>query len=66
VERWFGLMTDRMIRRGIFHSVAELERAIYHWLANWNQGPQPFIWRATTNVILDKVRRYKELAKTPH
>jgi len=43
VERWFGLMTDRMIRRGIFHSVAELERAIYHWPANWNHERQPFI-----------------------
>src|SRR6202158_2384682 len=33
VERWFGLITDRMIRRGTFHSVAELEQAIYTWLA---------------------------------
>jgi transposase len=62
VERWFGLITDRMIRRGTFHSVAELERAIYQWLANWNHEPQPFIWRATADVILDKVRRCKELA----
>src|SRR4029077_20081348 len=37
VERWFGLITDKMIRRGTFHSVAELEQAIYAWLANWNE-----------------------------
>ena len=66
VERWFGLITDRMIRRGTFHSVAELERAIYQWLAKWNHEPKPFIWRATADVILDKVRRCKELAGTAH
>src|SRR5437660_5178333 len=66
VERRFGLITDRMIRRGTFHSVTELERAIYQWLANWNHEPQPFIWKATADVILDKVRRCKELAGTAH
>lgn len=66
VERWFGLLTERMIRRGTFRSVEELERAIYHWLATWNEQPKPFIWRATADVILDKVRRCKELAGTPH
>jgi transposase len=59
VERLFGLITDRMIRRGTFHCVDELERAIYKWLANWNQEPQPFVWKATADVILDKVRRCK-------
>jgi transposase len=66
VERWFGLITERMIRRGTFHSVAELERAIYQWLANWNNEPQPFEWTATADIILDKVRRCKELAGTAH
>ena len=66
VERWFGLITERMIRRGTFHNVAELERAIYQWLATWNQEPRPFVWKATADVILDKVRRCKELAGTAH
>ena len=39
VERWFGLITDKMIRRGTFHSVAELETAIYKWLAAEDQQP---------------------------
>lgn len=60
VERLFGFITDRMIRRGTFHSVEELERAIYQWLASWNQKPQPFVWKATADVILDKVRRCRE------
>ena len=66
VERWFGLITDKMIRRGTFHSVQELERAIYAWLASWNDTPKPFVWKATADVILDKVRRCKELAGTAH
>src|SRR6516164_8393406 len=66
VERWFGLITQRIIRRGTFRSVAELERAIYQWLANWNEEPRPFIWKATADVILDKVRRCKELIGTAH
>src|SRR5438128_10545272 len=64
VERFFALITGRMIRRGTFHSAAELEKAIYHWLANWNGAPTPFIWKASADVILDKVRRCKELCKT--
>jgi transposase len=60
VERLFGLITDRMIRRGTFHCVEELERAIYQWLAHWNHEPRPFIWKATADVILDKIRRCRE------
>ena len=49
-----------MIRRGTFLGVDELERAIYPWLAHWNSQPQPFVWKATADVILNKVRRCKE------
>jgi transposase len=60
VERLFGLITDKMIRRGTFLSADELERAIYAWLATWNEKPKAFVWKATADVILDKVRRCKE------
>jgi transposase len=66
VERWFGLITERMIRPATFRSVAELERAIYQWLATWNEQPQPFAWTATADIILEKVRRCKELPGTAH
>jgi transposase len=64
VERFFALITGRMIRRGTFHSAPELEQAIYHWLANWNGSPTPFVWKASAEVILDKVRLCKELTRT--
>jgi hypothetical protein len=44
--------------------LGELERAIYPGLANWNEKPQPFVGKATAAVILDKVRRCKELNGT--
>jgi transposase len=64
VERFFALITGRMIRRGTFRSTDELETAIYKWLASWNGQPTPFVWKASADVILDKVRRCKELSKT--
>ena len=64
VERFFALITGRMIRRGTFHSPVELEAAIYKWLANWNGDPTPFVWKASAEVILDKARRCKELSAT--
>src|SRR5947208_9652732 len=64
VERFFALITGRMIRRGTFHSADELEQAIYKWLANWNGEPTPFVWKPSADIILDKVRRCKELSRT--
>ncbi len=64
VERFFALITGRMIRRGTFHSTDELEKAIYKWLATWNGEPTPFVWKASAEVILDKVWRCKELSGT--
>ena len=64
VERFFAVITGRMIRRGTFLSVNELEQAIYKWLTNWNGEPVPFVWKATADVILDKVARCKQLTAT--
>src|SRR3954454_22866291 len=54
----------RFLRRGTFHSAAELEQAIYKWLVHWNGSPAPFSWKASADVILDKVRRCKDLSRT--
>ena len=66
LERWFAEITRKQIRRGSFTSVHELETAIYHYLATWNTKPSPFVWTATADVILHKVKRCKELAGTEH
>jgi transposase len=57
VEIFFGRLTDKAIRRGIFHSVPDLIAAIETYLAAHNANPNPFLWTATTEQILEKVRR---------
>jgi transposase len=66
VERWFREITDKRIRRGSFHSVAELEQAIREYLAHNNQQPRPFVWTASVDKILDKVGRCKAILETVH
>jgi transposase len=57
VEIFFSRLTEKAIRRGIFHSVPDLIAAIEEYLAAHNADPRPFVWTATTDQILDKVRR---------
>jgi transposase len=57
VEIFFGQLTDKALRRGIFHSVPDLIDAIETYLAAHNQNPEPFTWTATTDQILNKVHR---------
>jgi transposase len=60
VERWFGELTSKRIRRGSFHSVAELKAAIDEFLAVWNENPKPFVWTATVDSIVEKLSRCKQ------
>jgi len=57
IERWFGKLTDKAIRRGVFHSVPELITAIETYLQANNENPEPFLWTATAEQILAKVAR---------
>jgi transposase len=58
VERWFGYLTDQMIRRGVHKSVQALEADIRAWIGNWNENPRPFTWSKTAEEILDSLARY--------
>jgi len=57
VERWFRNLTDQAIRRGVFHSVPNLIADIEAYLDANNDEPKPFVWTATAEDILAKVRR---------
>lgn len=57
VERWFGLITQRAIRRGTFKSVKDLTRCIDEFVDHYNRDCQPFKWVATADSILEKVAR---------
>ncbi|MEP7368452.1 MAG: IS630 family transposase [Dermatophilaceae bacterium] len=57
VERWFRELTDKALRRGVFHSVPGLIASIEKYMDVHNENPKPFVWTATAESILTKVRR---------
>ena len=60
VERWFGELEEKAIRRGVFHSVDDLKRSIDAFLASWNDDPQPYVWTATVESITAKLSRCRQ------
>jgi len=58
VERWFGLLTDKLVRRGVHTSVQALENDIRDWIATWNDNPRPFTWTKTADEILNSLADY--------
>jgi transposase len=58
VERFFALLTDRQLRRGIHRSVAALKAAIIAFIERHNADPQPFRWIKSADDILASVERF--------
>lgn len=58
VERWFGLLTERQIRRGAHRSTRELEGAIMAYLSSNNKYPKPFVWTKTADEIFASIARF--------
>ncbi len=57
IERWFGEITDKRIRRGVFRSEQELVEAIMRYIQSHNDNPRTYTWTAKAEDILKKVRR---------
>jgi transposase len=64
VERFFRELTDKALRRGVFGSVPELITAVEDYLQAHNDDPKPFVWTATAESILAKVRRGRVVLET--
>ena len=64
VERWFAELTNKRIRRGVFHSVKALEAAIREYIGVNNEDPEPFVWTKTANQILASIARYGQRTNT--
>ena len=60
VERWFGELTTKKIKRGAHMSVKALEKDIREWIATWNENPRPYVWVKTADQILAALARYCE------
>lgn len=67
VERWFGLLSEKQIKRGTHRSTVELEQAIRQYLAIHNESPKPFVWTKTADDILENLARFcKRISDSGH
>jgi hypothetical protein len=58
VERFFGLLTDRQVRRGTYRSTVEFEAAIQAYIDAHNAKPKPFRWTKSADDILAAINRF--------
>ena len=58
VERWFGELTSKLLKRGTHRSVNDLNSDIRAWIETWNEDPRPYVWTKTAEQILDSITRY--------
>jgi transposase len=58
VERWFGELTNKMLRRGAHKSVRQLNTEIRAWIETWNDDPRPYVWTKTADQILESIATY--------
>lgn len=66
VERWFGEITRKRLRRGVFRSVPELVAAIEEYIHLTNDDPKPFVWTKKADQILEKLSHCKAVIETLH
>ena len=60
VERFFGLLSEKQLRRGVYTSVHELERSIMEFIDSHNENHGPFVWTKSAEAILEKVERARQ------
>lgn len=58
VERWFGLLEQRQLKRGVHKSVRSVEKAIREFLEVTNENPKPMVWTKTADEVLASIARY--------
>ncbi len=58
VERWFALLTQKQLRRGVHRSTRALEEAILAYIALGNERPKPFVWAKSADDIFASLERF--------
>ena len=66
VEGFFGILTKRRLKRGVFKSVVDLQVAIHRYLDEHNQHPKPFTWTKDPEKIIAAVKRGHQLLDSIH
>lgn len=64
--RWFGVITRKRIRHGVFISVSDVVTAIEEFIRINNENPKPFVWTKNVGVILEKIAYCKAVTVTAH
>jgi hypothetical protein len=62
VERFFRDLGEKALKRGSFYNVDDLVGAVTEYVNAHNENPKPFIWTASANDILAKVKRARKAA----
>src|SRR6185369_14129792 len=66
VEGFFAKLTRQRLKRGVFHSVVDLQLAINRFVVETNADPKPFVWTADTKRVLAAVKRGKQVLESIH
>jgi len=66
VEGFFAKLANRRLKRGVFHSLVDLQAAINRFVAEQNADPKPFIWTADPDRIIAAVKRGHQVLDSIH
>src|SRR5450759_2238332 len=66
VEGFFATLTKRRLKRGVFHSIFDLQASINRFLKEHNMQPKPFVWTADPDKIIAAVRRGHQMLDSIH
>ena len=66
VEGFFAKLTRRRLKRGVFHSLVDLQAAINRFLIDQNADPKPFVWTADPDKIIAAVKRGHQVLDSIH
>ncbi len=66
VEGFFAKLTNRRLKRGMFHSLVDLQAAINRYLTEHNHNPKPFVWTADPDTIIAAARRGYQVLDSIH
>ncbi len=66
VEGYFAKLTKRRLKRGVFHSIVDLQAAINRFIKETNENPKPFVWTKDPNKIIAAVRRGHQALDSIH
>ena len=58
VERWFGELTSKLLKRGAHRTVTALNQDIRAWIETWNEDPKPYVWTKPAEQILESIATY--------